>query len=905
MSIKKNLAYQLTYEFIVLALPLAVSPYISRVLGAEGLGEYSYSHSLAQYFVLFSMLGIRNYGNRVIAQNRDDPDRLNRVFSSLLVMHLLISALVCLVYFFYCQSWSETPYALLQWPLVASAVIDISWFYYGMEKVRLFSAAGSVMKAACAVLIFLLVQTRQDLWKYCLIMSSGFLLHQMVLWVPLKRYVRIVKPDWKEVLGHFKPLLVLFLPAVAVSVYKYMDKLMIGVWSGKAELGLYQNADTAVGTPLTLIDAFGIVMLSRVSYLVQTDNRQDSDRYLQISIRYVMWLAYAIAFGLAGVSTVFAPVFWGEKFALSGRLMRWLSITVPFIAFSNVIRTQYLLPHGRDREFVVSVSVGAGCNLALNLCLIPSYGAFGATIGTVVTEIVVCVLQVAAVRRELPIADYLKSTLPFLIAGLSMYVLAVCCGTQSGVSLAVLCTQIIGGAAFYILITAGYLYAVQDRVVRDAIERLRSAVGRCDLWKAVLWLLWVLELFLAVPYEYVSAFPKINRSVYALQALAAVLELAYLGIGFFRRKGRVLVRVRETAEYYSWTGVLLVLFVLYHWAVTLSLRSEPVMAASHYLIQILILVLGAARTFRRDEKAVCSATAFYFWLAIVANSLIYLLKPEGLYVSDSAYGIHHACYLFGLDNQFGKIYFAGFALIWFFEERYKDTHFMSLSAFLLILYVYFKGNNGTGMMVSIVLILLVLVYNLKWLRWALSMKLFLALIAVLSFHIYSQNGFMHSSGPLIEAVARFTQKSSTFSGRVPVWEAAAEKIRESPVFGYGRVPENVHIWIDGRGYYNAHNQVLQVLLDGGWIGLCTFAAPMLYTDRAGAKLVCRNPEIRILYIGVVTSLLYFMMEVGTMLPMFLCMLLVGLFGSQSAASEQRAGKILQQDLRMETGETVS
>ena len=52
-SIKKNLAYQMIYEILIIILPFITSPYIARVIGAEGLGVYSYSYSIAYYFVLF------------------------------------------------------------------------------------------------------------------------------------------------------------------------------------------------------------------------------------------------------------------------------------------------------------------------------------------------------------------------------------------------------------------------------------------------------------------------------------------------------------------------------------------------------------------------------------------------------------------------------------------------------------------------------------------------------------------------------------------------------------------------------------------------------------------------------------------------------------------------------------
>ena len=96
-SVKKNFAYQMIYEVLVLILPFVTSPYIARVIGAEGLGTYSYSYSVAYYFVLFSLLGIKNYGNREIAKARDDSAKLNKTFVNIATLHILISIVSVLV----------------------------------------------------------------------------------------------------------------------------------------------------------------------------------------------------------------------------------------------------------------------------------------------------------------------------------------------------------------------------------------------------------------------------------------------------------------------------------------------------------------------------------------------------------------------------------------------------------------------------------------------------------------------------------------------------------------------------------------------------------------------------------------------------------------------------------------
>ena len=61
-SIKKNYLYNLLYQIITILLPIITTPYISRVLGVEKIGIYSYAISISAYFILFGSLGIALYG---------------------------------------------------------------------------------------------------------------------------------------------------------------------------------------------------------------------------------------------------------------------------------------------------------------------------------------------------------------------------------------------------------------------------------------------------------------------------------------------------------------------------------------------------------------------------------------------------------------------------------------------------------------------------------------------------------------------------------------------------------------------------------------------------------------------------------------------------------------------------
>lgn len=475
-SIKKNFIFQMIYEVVILILPLATSPYISRIIGPEGVGIYSYHYSIVQYFMLFSVLGLKNYGNRVIAKCRDNRDDLNTVFSNLLTLHLIISSLVTLLYFVYILFFvnaDERIYAYIFTFAVLSSLFDISWFYFGIEHFKVTVTVNILTKITSFISIFVFVKNYDDLWIYCLILALGFFFQQFLLWFPLKKYVTFVRPSSALMMPHLKPMLILFIPSIAVSFYKYMDKIMIGAICDKVQLGYYENAEKVVAVPNTIIGAFGTVMLPRMSNIIDKRDRKETLRYTQISMLYVMWMAYALTFGLASVAQNFAPIFWGEHFTVSGDLIVYLCITIPFMSFANVIRTQFLIPAERDREYIISLISGAVVNLIINYLLLPVLGAMGAAIGTIVTEAIVCLIQCWYVRHDLPIGQYFKQSAIFIVFGMLMFVVSYQFGRIFGTSIKILILQILIGGVIYISISLIYFRIKKEPTFMSFLTKLK------------------------------------------------------------------------------------------------------------------------------------------------------------------------------------------------------------------------------------------------------------------------------------------------------------------------------------------------------------------------------------------------------------------------------------------------
>lgn len=71
------------------------------MLGANSVGIYSYTQAFANYFVLFAMLGVNNYGNREIACTRDNKNDLSRTFWEIYITQAVLTLVLSVGYVIY------------------------------------------------------------------------------------------------------------------------------------------------------------------------------------------------------------------------------------------------------------------------------------------------------------------------------------------------------------------------------------------------------------------------------------------------------------------------------------------------------------------------------------------------------------------------------------------------------------------------------------------------------------------------------------------------------------------------------------------------------------------------------------------------------------------------------------
>ena len=478
-SVKKNFALSSAYQVLNIITPIVTTPFLSRVIGAEGNGVFSYTQSVANYFVLFAVLGMSSYGVRTVAECGGDRTRRSSVFWNAFAMNCVTGAVVALSYAVYVACFGgDYILCYLIWGLwVIGSVFDVSWLFFGMQDFVMPTARNFATKIVSVAVILLFVREPGDVWVYVLAIAGASFANGLLVWPFVRKHVSWVRPTWTLMVSHLKANLVLFVPVVAISFYTLLDRIMLGSMASAAQVGYFDYAEKISKMPMAVITALGAVVLPRMTQIMASGEIAQGKRLVSTTMWFMLACAFALCLGIIGVAPVFCPFFFGEGFDECVALMCVIALVIPLICATNVIGNQYLLPCHRDGEYTASLIVGAAANVIINLVLIPRFGALGAAVATVASEMAVLVMQAWQVRADLDLSSCVGRAAPFLIFGLMMaFVVRLVGDLLSGsfVCGIVLAVQVLTGGVLYLMLAIAWSVRRERETLRQLFPRLCS-----------------------------------------------------------------------------------------------------------------------------------------------------------------------------------------------------------------------------------------------------------------------------------------------------------------------------------------------------------------------------------------------------------------------------------------------
>lgn len=426
-SVKLNFILNTTRIFLGAFFILVTTPYITRVLGAENLGKVDYVNSIIQYFILFTALGIPNYGIREIAKTRDNVFDRTKTVIELGIILIITTIIGYIVLFFLLNNingFKEFKTLILimsTWILFNN--IGFEWFYQGIENQVYITIRFIIIRLIVLILMFLFVKNSKDYIIYGIIlvlMNSG---SNVLNLINIRKYlsfknITLKKLDLKK---HIKPVLIIFAASLSVSIYLQLDVVMLGNINDKI-VAYYTVPNKLIRLILVVITALGTVLVPRISNCIKNNDIENYKKYINYSLKYILMLSIPSVVGIFLLADNIILIMAGEKFIESILTVRILVFILFIVGIAYFLGFQLLYPHGLEKYYTYSVTIAAVINFVFNYIMIPKYYQNGAAIGTIIAELTGVMLMLYFTR------DYLKEIEFYNLKNLKYFISSIIMG---------------------------------------------------------------------------------------------------------------------------------------------------------------------------------------------------------------------------------------------------------------------------------------------------------------------------------------------------------------------------------------------------------------------------------------------------------------------------------------------
>lgn len=436
-GIKKNLFYSILLILASYVFPFLTYPYVSRVLGVSNIGACNFVDSVINYFILFSMLGLDSLGVREIAKHKGDRESLNRTFSNLLAVNMMLTvSMLCLLAVLTFTVPQLAAHKDLMFfgafKLLFNSLL-VEWLYKGLEDFKLITLRSIIVKSLYVVSVFIFVRNREDVWVYYMLSCMMVVVNALVNMV-LSRFRVTLTFKGLNLALTFKSMLSLGLYAILTSMYTTFNITFLGFAAGETQVGFYGTATKLYGIIMALFTAFTSVMIPRMSNLVASGDMEKFRSYFGIAVEVLLGFSLPLIAWMMIMAPDIVLLISGPEFGGAVIPMTIIAPLLFVVGYEQILVLQTLMPLGKDKILLRNSLIGAATGVLLNLLVVPALMATGSAIVWIVSELLILVLSQVAVSRSLSIEFPLRTMLQNIAGYLPLAALVFLC-TKLGAGL--------------------------------------------------------------------------------------------------------------------------------------------------------------------------------------------------------------------------------------------------------------------------------------------------------------------------------------------------------------------------------------------------------------------------------------------------------------------------------------
>lgn len=383
-------------------IPIIVFPYVTRVLGVDGIGKYSFYSSALTYAALFTGFGIALYGAREIGKCADNLQLRSQKFAELMVFNLITVAISAflVVYFAFFSSYSDDSVIILLFSLtLLTNAIGGEWFFVGIEMQGFMLVRNIIIKTLSTIMIFLLVKEPEHLTRYVAITTfslAGSSLTNIYYWIKLTDLKHVAKLKLRS---YIRPLSSIFSIEVLLRYLGLGDVVILGVLAGDNAVGIYSMGLKVFLLVSSILKVTATTLMPRSAYYFENNDADGFDRLLRNTLRMLILVGLPISAGLYLFAEPVILLLGGAEFEGSVGLMKEMSFFLLLSVLVNTYVFQALYPQNKTKSIIWAHIAGLVISVALNFALVPYFLCHGTFVAFALSNIAIAVVLIAMNKK--------------------------------------------------------------------------------------------------------------------------------------------------------------------------------------------------------------------------------------------------------------------------------------------------------------------------------------------------------------------------------------------------------------------------------------------------------------------------------------------------------------------------
>ncbi len=403
-SDKKNLAKN-TISLVIIQilnyiLPFITFPYLSRVLDVDKLGLVFFAQVFMDYFGRIIVFGFDFSGVRSIAINRDNPEKTNLIFNSIVCTQLLFSLISFMILSAVIIAIPKFRLDAIVYYLTFISVmfgnLTFGWFYQGVERMKFLTILFTITKVIALIFIFILVKNNNDYYLVPLCYLFGTFSACIISIIFIKRvfHIKFFIPKIENIVETIKYSSQFFLTKVGIAIYRQTNAFVLGLVVTTTAVAYYSSADKIFWAVFALYNTF-------IGALFPYMSKNKDIVFFKKILKYLVIIAIIFSLFLVLTSKYLIIIFFTEKMLTSVNILRIFSIFLSFALFVDVLGFPLLGAFGYVKETNMGYIAGGLYNLIglLILCLMNLINIYSVAILVSSTYVVMFMHRIYYIRK--------------------------------------------------------------------------------------------------------------------------------------------------------------------------------------------------------------------------------------------------------------------------------------------------------------------------------------------------------------------------------------------------------------------------------------------------------------------------------------------------------------------------